>query len=152
MILPSYFSFGALHSLAWLGKVQYLFLSLLLRGRRLRLARRGDVWYHPHPTARTFLNVRIITLRVLAVVPIVGLHLLRFAIGRRLSCFRWIVGPTCIRPPPDRGSPIIVWVIAPVISRPISRANADNYSAVESTMVSSPAPVSATSFRNCQGK
>jgi len=45
---------------------------------------RGFIWHHLHPTTRAAFDVWVITLRVLAIVPVIGLLLLRFAIHLRL--------------------------------------------------------------------
>ena len=70
----------------------------------LLLAGRGYFRFHLYPTARTTFNVRVVALRILAVIPIVRLLLRRFAIRRRgLSYSRWIVGPAYITPSPIEG-------------------------------------------------
>ena len=53
---------------------------------------RGYLWYYCYPTPRTVFNVRVVALRILAEVPVVGLLLLRLAICWGASVSSWIVG------------------------------------------------------------
>jgi hypothetical protein len=87
--------------------------------------RRGYIGYHLHPASRTALDVWVVALRILTVVPEVGLLLLRFVIlGRLLDDLRrrliravdigiWI-GPPPTRVGIDPRSPPITTGIVPV--------------------------------------
>src|SRR5512136_1817353 len=63
------------------------------------LLRRSCLWYHLHPPARAALDVWVVTWRILAVVPILGLLLSRVGILLRLLLDR------------HRWSGIVVWVV-----------------------------------------
>jgi hypothetical protein len=87
--------------------------------------RRGYIGYHLHPASRTALDVWVVALRILTVVPVVGLLLLRFAIlGRflddlRRRLIRAVDIGIWIGPPPtgvgiDPRSPPITTGIVPV--------------------------------------
>jgi hypothetical protein len=100
------------------------------------LVGRGRLWYYRYPTARAIFNIWVVALRILAVVPVMGLPSLGFAIcWRRLSCPRWIIGPPQVRPsgivpirPPRIGPPPIIRIITPVrVVARTQKGEAQNY-------------------------